>query len=53
MAGWAGITMSSVTGHAHGRLPCSAAKSAPLNAATTPGSFSAALTSTLLISRCR
>ena len=49
IAGWAGITMSSVTGQAQGRLPCSCAKSAPENAATTPGSWRAALTSTLLI----
>jgi len=41
--------MSGVTGHAHGRLPCSCAKSAPLNAAITPGRARAALTSTLMI----
>ena len=36
-----GITMSAVTGHAHGRLPCSPAKSAPEKAAITPGCASA------------
>jgi hypothetical protein len=37
--------MSSVTGHAHGRLPCTSATSAPVNAATTLGRPSAAETS--------
>ena len=44
--------MSSVTGHAHGRLPCSAAKSAPEKAAMTPGWPRAPLTSTLVIFAC-
>src|SRR6266536_316898 len=46
IGGWSGWTMSSVTGHAHGRLPCTSATSRPLYAATTPGSRSAALVST-------
>src|SRR3982751_317794 len=41
--------MSSATGQAHGRLPCTSATSRPLNAVTTPGSRSAALTSTPVI----
>src|SRR5215471_9009405 len=44
--------MSSVTGHAHGRLPCSAAKSAPEKAATTPGMPRAPLRSTPVIFAC-
>ncbi len=44
--------MSGVTGQAQGRLPCSAAKSAPENAAMTPGSLRAALTSTEVIRAC-
>ena len=46
------MTMSGVTGHAHGRLPCSAAKSAPEKAAITPGWLSAPLTSTRVILAC-
>ena len=44
--------MSSVTGQAQGRLPCSSAKSAPVNAAITPGSSLAALTSADVIRAC-
>ena len=44
--------MSSVTGQAHGRLPCSSAKSAPEKAAITPGMLRAALTSTEVIRAC-
>src|SRR6266851_4152786 len=46
------MTMSGVTGHAHGKLPCSSAKSAPENAAITPGMPRAALTSTEVIRAC-
>src|SRR3954449_988983 len=41
--------MSSATGQAHGRIPCMSATSRPLKAVTTPGSRSAALTSTPVI----
>ena len=44
--------MSGVTGQAHGRLPCSSAKSAPEKAAITPGIAFAALTSTEVILAC-
>ena len=44
--------MSGVTGQAQGRLPCSAAKSAPENAAMTPGALRAADTSTRVIRAC-
>ena len=52
IGGCAGITMSGVTGQAQGRLPCSAAKSAPEYAAMTPGALRAALTSTEVILAC-
>jgi len=44
--------MSGVTGHAHGRLPCSSAKSAPEKAAMTPGRPVAPLVSTDTIRAC-
>ena len=44
--------MSGVTGQAQGRLPCSSARSAPANAAMTPGCASAALRSTPVIFAC-
>ncbi len=44
--------MSGVTGQAQGRLPCSSAKSAPENAAITPGTCLAAVTSTDVILAC-
>ena len=44
--------MSGVTGQAQGRLPCSAAKSAPEYAAMTPGACRAALRSTRVIRAC-
>jgi hypothetical protein len=47
-----GDFMSSVIGHAHGRLPCSSARSAPVNTASTPGSSRAALTSIDVILAC-
>src|SRR4051812_789594 len=49
IGGGSGCTMSSAAGQAHGRLPCMSATSRPLNAVTTPGSRSAALTSTPVI----
>ncbi len=52
IGGCAGITMSSVTGQAQGRLPCSAAKSAPEKAAITPGMARAADRSTEVIRAC-
>ena len=52
IGGWAGMTMSGVTGQAQGRLPCSAAKSAPENAAMTPEVPRAAETSTDVIRAC-
>ncbi len=52
IGGWSGMTMSSVTGHAHGRLPCSPARSRPLNAATTPGLLRAAEVSTRVTRAC-
>src|SRR6266540_2199879 len=51
-AGWLGCTMSSVTGQAHGRLPCRSATSAPVNAAITFGAASAPETSIRLIWAC-
>ena len=44
--------MSSVTGQAQGSMPAGSARSAPLNAATTPGRSSAADTSTRVIRAC-
>ena len=44
--------MSSVTGQAHGRLPCSAAKSAPEKTAITPDASRAADRSTPVIRAC-
>ena len=50
--GAGGAFMSSVIGHALGRLPCSAARSAPVKTATTPGMLRAALVSMPVMRAC-
>jgi type VI protein secretion system component Hcp len=52
MAGCGGMTVSSVTGQAHGRLPCLSLKSAPVYAAMTPGFDVAPDTSIEVIVAC-
>jgi len=52
MLGWPGLTMSSVTGQAHGMVPWTSLKSCPENAAITPGRVKAPDTSTFVMRAC-